>query len=863
MSIQMDQSPVAHGNTGTKSTELSKGKKPKKDKKRKEPEPVGALTPPLDSLPEPSSSTNVNTDAAGPVKKKSKKKDKYRDKPAISSLKPDPSTDPAHEATSSLPVPDRPSQPSSEYLLDPLFNFDFLRPPGGPTASTSSADATASTVVQPSNRNDIQVGGDGYLAPSTSIPTHTSGGGAASNSDAYDLPIPSASYHHVTSIPIYNNPPHQGEDIPVLPSSTNNGSSLKRKDRHHKDSSKSKKSNKKKKHSDKTDEQREAEIIAMQVENAKRAGIDQVEIQIDPQLLEPVADDSAVQALPQLNGEQSITSDQVQGAPSQKESKGKGKASSGEQGKKGKGKEKAVEPQTQSSLPNATTKRSTSAAPSGSGSNFPLEPIKPSRTPFDPITDLDDTHVETVTELEQDPEYVKPTYREGPFWNILQTKWTPVKDLKRIAEEYGETYKQGKFSSSEDRLIRATIKSFRQRAGMTLAEVITHINSKRHQNVASNSLEAGTGAKKSTKGSASASATTVAMAGGPLKEMWLDLGQALVERAMLGIWNHVRRMYNVDAGKGPWTAEEDETLRRAVTEFGQSSWEKIGTSVGRPSGDCRDRWTKQLSSGKDVKRGKWSDEEVEQLKELHREFGNSWTVISKKMGTRTATQCRIKWSDSLSRKEAASTPRPATPEVKTDLAASNGGAQEDSESKQDVKEPPPDEKDNFWKWKSENSSTLVHYIANLKLKNESEIDFAQITEPTLQPQGTKNLRDRFKRLRSGAILDIRERDNLKEEDKIPWQTIMDYLLEVYPEPGKAYKRTYRAAEKKRIERQQAKVERKLAKQEKARRKKEGTHVEGPESIPVKRSAKSQEIVHESDDGDSASDSSEEDSSDDE
>lgn len=57
----------------------------------------------------------------------------------------------------------------------------------------------------------------------------------------------------------------------------------------------------------------------------------------------------------------------------------------------------------------------------------------------------------------------------------------------------------------------------------------------------------------------------------------------------------------------------------------------------------------------------------------------------------------------------------------------------------------------------------------MKVKNESEIDFSKITEPTLEIQGIKNLRDRFKRLRQGAIIDIRERDNLGPDVKVPWK----------------------------------------------------------------------------------------------
>lgn len=105
-------------------------------------------------------------------------------------------------------------------------------------------------------------------------------------------------------------------------------------------------------------------------------------------------------------------------------------------------------------------------------------------------------------------------------------------------------------------------------------------------------------------------------------------------------------MYDPDAHKGSWTEEEDENLRKGIAQFGEGKWTKIAAGVGRPSGDCKDRWTKQLGGGKAelLKKGKWSKEEEEQLVELHRELGNSWTAISKRMGeTRSTTQIRIKW----------------------------------------------------------------------------------------------------------------------------------------------------------------------------------------------------------------------------
>jgi len=70
-----------------------------------------------------------------------------------------------------------------------------------------------------------------------------------------------------------------------------------------------------------------------------------------------------------------------------------------------------------------------------SDSNTPSAPL-PSKQKkvFDPT---DDGDVVSIEELEKDPEYVKPNQKSGTFWETLQTKWTPVKELKALAEEYG------------------------------------------------------------------------------------------------------------------------------------------------------------------------------------------------------------------------------------------------------------------------------------------------------------------------------------------------------------------------------------------------------------------------------------------
>ncbi|NWW06599.1 SNPC4 protein, partial [Oreocharis arfaki] len=106
-----------------------------------------------------------------------------------------------------------------------------------------------------------------------------------------------------------------------------------------------------------------------------------------------------------------------------------------------------------------------------------------------------------------------------------------------------------------------------------------------------------------------------------------------------------RWMKSVDPSlkKGPWTPEEDAMLMAAVKKYGEKDWYKIRTEVpGRSDAQCRDRYLKALHW--DVKKGKWSLEEKEQLIELVQKHGlGHWSKIASELPHRTGSQCLSKW----------------------------------------------------------------------------------------------------------------------------------------------------------------------------------------------------------------------------
>ncbi|NXP48526.1 SNPC4 protein, partial [Heliornis fulica] len=95
--------------------------------------------------------------------------------------------------------------------------------------------------------------------------------------------------------------------------------------------------------------------------------------------------------------------------------------------------------------------------------------------------------------------------------------------------------------------------------------------------------------------------------------------------------------------KGFWTPEEDALLLAAVKKYGARDWYKIRTEVpGRSDAQCRDRYLKALHC--DVKKGRWSLEEEEQLIELVQKHGlGHWSKIASELPHRTGSQCLSKW----------------------------------------------------------------------------------------------------------------------------------------------------------------------------------------------------------------------------
>jgi len=176
---------------------------------------------------------------------------------------------------------------------------------------------------------------------------------------------------------------------------------------------------------------------------------------------------------------------------------------------------------------------------------------------------------------------------------------------------------------------------------------------------------------------------------------------AVPQRPIIAVYHHVRRSYHPMKQQGKWMPSEDALLIEAVADFGQA-WEKVSKRVGRMSSDCRDRYRNHIANREVRVTGQWKKEEEEELTRIvtemtvhqGKDFDNDvfWGKVSQRMGnTRGRQQCRIKWTDSLSKtfKNEGQKPR----------------------------------------WSQQDAYILVHKVDSLNVRDDTEIDWKTLPDP--------------------------------------------------------------------------------------------------------------------------------------
>lgn len=155
---------------------------------------------------------------------------------------------------------------------------------------------------------------------------------------------------------------------------------------------------------------------------------------------------------------------------------------------------------------------------------------------------------------------------------------------------------------------------------------------------------------------------------------WNEVSEVLPSRTRHALQRVCRRRFHNFTKRGTWTAEEDQELREAHNEHG-NSWKVIGEQIERLAEDCRDRWRNYLKESEFRNRDEWTENEVDLLKvavaesmdamrKANRErkkrlaakgrtIGQqnmeekdviNWVIVSEKLGgARSRLQCSYKW----------------------------------------------------------------------------------------------------------------------------------------------------------------------------------------------------------------------------
>ncbi|XP_078447842.1 transcription factor MYB65-like isoform X2 [Wolffia australiana] len=105
----------------------------------------------------------------------------------------------------------------------------------------------------------------------------------------------------------------------------------------------------------------------------------------------------------------------------------------------------------------------------------------------------------------------------------------------------------------------------------------------------------------------------------------------------------------VNLKKGPWTAGEDEILKRHVKKYGEGNWNSVQKRSGltRCGKSCRLRWANHLKPN--LKKGPFTQDEAQKIIEMHAKWGNKWAKMAAQLKGRTDNEIKNFWNTRVKR----------------------------------------------------------------------------------------------------------------------------------------------------------------------------------------------------------------------
>ncbi|ESR64005.1 hypothetical protein CICLE_v10010621mg, partial [Citrus x clementina] len=103
--------------------------------------------------------------------------------------------------------------------------------------------------------------------------------------------------------------------------------------------------------------------------------------------------------------------------------------------------------------------------------------------------------------------------------------------------------------------------------------------------------------------------------------------------------------------RGPWSPEEDATLKRYVETHGTGgNWIALPQKAGlkRCGKSCRLRWLNYLRP--DIKHGNFTEDEDHVICTLYSQIGSRWSIIASRLPGRTDNDVKNYWNTKLKKK---------------------------------------------------------------------------------------------------------------------------------------------------------------------------------------------------------------------
>lgn len=208
-----------------------------------------------------------------------------------------------------------------------------------------------------------------------------------------------------------------------------------------------------------------------------------------------------------------------------------------------------------------------------------------------------------------------------------------------------------------------------------------------------------------------------------------------IRRPLFAIYRRVLRMYDRRNYVGKYSSEEVQQLKSLKEKHG-NDWATIGAAMGRSASSVKDRFRLMREH---CHSGKWTPEEEQRLSTAVHELSNtssgeiitagvSWAAVAEKVGTRSEKQCRSKWLNYLNWKEK--------------------GGQE---------------------WTKQDEIQLITRIRDLNLQDENEIDWQAMAKNWQSVRSPQWLRSKWWALKK----------HVPENEATTFEGIYSYLYHTY------------------------------------------------------------------------------------